>query len=426
MSGAPIVSLRNLKVKNKGFVVDIKSEDSDVKPFVDAVRNHADRERDALGFLPAPVYDDAAARGNLLVALVTTNREYGGHVLFGGTFPHARIFQLFVVEHFRNKGVAQELITHLTKMLEEYGYLSVSATVAEDLPANGFWEKIGFAIVRRRPGGAARNRLLNVRIRQLNTPTLFDAQLPAAADLGLIEQLGAQPAVYAIDLNVFWDIIKGRPRSEYAADVIGAAFNKLIQIVVAEEFINELQRSSKATPTDPALEFAMQFPTLPEPEPIVLQQLLDELGRLIFPNRLSRGNLSLQDRSDLVHLATAIHHSATGFVTSDDTLLKVQDPLYKRYGIFVLHVKNFAALVKSSQMRMPAISVQLSSDTLRVWDRVSGHSQAIRAFLDSFSTPTMLREDFLAREVVSSGRKRAIVTSGQGQSEWLWKSAVIH
>src|SRR5438477_7086007 len=47
----------------------IKANPSDVAPFIDTVRTHADRERDALGFLPSAVYDDAASRGNLLVAL---------------------------------------------------------------------------------------------------------------------------------------------------------------------------------------------------------------------------------------------------------------------------------------------------------------------------------------------------------------------
>jgi GNAT superfamily N-acetyltransferase/predicted nucleic acid-binding protein len=394
--------------------VVIKCAAPDVTPFVETARSHADRERDALGFLPAPVYDDAAGRGNLLVALITTDAsmEYAGHLLFGGTFPHARIFQLFVSEQFRNRGIARQLIQFLINMLEQYGYLSTMATVAEDLIANGFWEKLGFFVARQKPGGVNRKRLLNIRIKQLNSPTLFHPQLSSiASDLGLVERLGTHTAVYAIDLNVFWDVVKRRPRSEYAADVIGAAFNRLIQVVVAQEFINELQRTSRPEASDPALEFAMQLPTLPEPDSIVLQQLRDELGTRIFPNRSKAGTLRCRDQSDLVHLATAIHHRTTGFVTSEDALLRVRDFIYSRYGVSVLHVKEFSALVKSTEVSVPPLAAQLSSDTLRVWDSLSSHSEAIRKFLDNSSAPPAFRSDFLAAEIMSSARKRMIVTS---------------
>jgi GNAT superfamily N-acetyltransferase/predicted nucleic acid-binding protein len=392
----------------------IKANPSDVAPFIDIVRTHADRERDALGFLPSAVYDDAASRGNLLVALIPTGAatEYAGHLLFGGTFPHARIFQVFVCQEFRNRGVARELIEYLVKLLERYGYLSAAATVADDLVANGFWEKLGFLVARQKPGGVSRKRLLNVRIKQLNSPNLFQPQFPSTvSDLGLVERLGTHAAVYAIDLNVFWDVVKRRPRSEYAADVIGAAFNRLIQIVVAQEFINELQRTTRPDLNDPALEFALQFPTLPQPDATVLQHLENELGSLIFPNRSKNGTLTPQDQSDLVHLATAIHHQATGFVTSEDALLRVRDFIFKKHGVSVLHVKEFAALVKSAEVTVPPLAAQLSSDTLRVWDSLSADSDAIKDFLDDCAASTAFRDDFLAKALVSSTRKRMIVTS---------------
>lgn len=395
-------------------LVAIKANPSDVAPFVEAVRKHADRERDALGFLPSAVYDDAAARGNLLVALIPTSSstEYAGHLLFGGTFPHARVFQVFVCQQFRNRGVARELIEYLVNLLEGYGYLSVAATVADDLVANGFWDKLGFLVARQKPGGVSRKRLLNVRIKQLNSPTLFQPEIASpVSDLGLVERLGTHTPVYAIDVNVFWDVVKRRPRSEYAADVIGAAFNRLIQIVVAQEFINELQRTTRPDLSDPALEFALQFPTLPQPDASVLQQLQNELGSLIFPGRSKSRTLTPQDQSDLVHLATAIHHGATGFVTSDDALFGVRDFIYKKHGISVLHVREFAALVKSAHVSVPPLAAQLSSDTLRVWDSISADSDAIKKYLDDCAAPIAFRDDFVAKALVTPTRKRMIVTS---------------
>lgn len=79
--------------------------------------------------------------GHVAVQITFANER---RLLFGGTFPHARIFQVFVCQQFRNRGVARELIEYLVKLLERYGYLSAAATVADDLIANGFWEKLGF------------------------------------------------------------------------------------------------------------------------------------------------------------------------------------------------------------------------------------------------------------------------------------------
>lgn len=401
-------------MKNDELKVEIKSGPSDTAEFVVAARSNADREREALGFFPAPVYDDAANRGDLLIALVATGgiKEYAGHVLFGGTFPHARIFQMLVSAKFRKLGIGTSLIAHLKQVLERSEYLSISARVAEDLEINAFWDKVGFRLVRQTPGGATRNRTINVRIRELDSPTLFSPrQLVASTDLGLIGRIGTQQSVYVIDLNVFWDVAQRRPRAQSASQVIGAAFNKWVTIVVAEEFTNELQRSSKLDSPDPVLEFAMQFPILREPNAAVLPPLLDELARLIFPARLSGGALSPHERSDLIHLATAIHHDATGFVTSDEALLCARDSLYSRYGIDLLSVDNFAAMLHSSQQSIPTKSAHLSSGTLEISEISNNDTDTIRVFVESFRTPPAFREDFLATGIMAGMRKRLKATS---------------
>ena len=114
-----------------------------------------------------------------------------------------------------------------------------------------------------------------------------------------------------------------------------------------------------------------------------------------------------------MHLATAIHHQATGFVTSEDALLRVRDSIYKKHGVSVLHVKEFAALVKSAEVIVPPLAAQLSSDTLRVWDSLSADSEAMKNFLDDCAAPTAFRDDFLAKALVTSTRKRMIVRRSQ-------------
>ena len=90
-------------------------------------------------------------------------------------------------------------------------------------------------------GGAARNRTINVRVRQLNTPTLFGYPegKPVSGLPTLARGKSGYTPVYAIDLNVFFDVVKRRPRAEHASQVIGAALDNVIRVVVTEEFAAE-------------------------------------------------------------------------------------------------------------------------------------------------------------------------------------------
>lgn len=67
---------------------------ADVSRYCSLVQEQGDAQRDLLGFLPRSVYAEAAAQGKLFVATVDDAGQeiYAGHLLFGGKFPHLRIF----------------------------------------------------------------------------------------------------------------------------------------------------------------------------------------------------------------------------------------------------------------------------------------------------------------------------------------------
>lgn len=75
----------------------------------------------------------------------------------------------------RRKGSAELLVQEIVSQAEKVNYLSLAAHVATDLAdANRFWQRMGFETLRTRPGGKTTARTINVRVRNLNTPTLFD------------------------------------------------------------------------------------------------------------------------------------------------------------------------------------------------------------------------------------------------------------
>jgi GNAT superfamily N-acetyltransferase len=187
----------------------------------------ANGEKEALGFLPEAAYREAIEKRRL-VAMCTPvggNTEVVGFILFSGVFPNARIQQIAVAEPHRRARIASALINDIVSRLEARGYLTITAAVASDLPAaQAFYEHNGFVARRSHDGGQARNRTIIVRARDLATESLFSvlespsADAQSAVDLGLRTRSASQAPLYAIDLNVFFDVTKGahRPRSAMA------------------------------------------------------------------------------------------------------------------------------------------------------------------------------------------------------------------
>lgn len=375
----------------------------DVVPFVPQVQSHADADKNALGFFPANVYRDAAESGKLLIAAVCEgdSQYYAGHLYFGGSFPNARIFQLYVVRKFRHKGIGRKLIQQLVQSLEANHYIGISAVVADDLiDSNAVWERLGFKITRQKRGGASRGRLLNVRVRPLDTRTLFgDPDRLPTAPASVAAQISVPPPVYVIDLNVFFDVIHGRLRAAEAGEVISAGLNNLVRILVTSEFATELRRHSRIG-DDPVLEFAVQLPTIQPPPQDELRSLIATLGPLVFDAKLRNSSLKARDYSDLTHLATAIHHNATGFITSEEAIVKAGRKLFDSYGIRILHVSEFARVARLSSETTRPIETRFASWTMQVRECGPDLREGIENFLSYKQLPSDFLEDF---RVASSG-----------------------
>ena len=198
--------------------------------------------------------------------------------------------------------------------------------------------------------------------------------------------------------------MKRRPRSEYGAVVMSAAFNNIMRLTVTQEFANELRRSATTT-HDPILEFAMQLPTLPAPPNGLSEQIIRELAAIVFPVRAGAGTLTVQDRSDLIHLAIAAHHKIAAFVTAEDALVRASQAIEARFGIRALHVKDLAETLKSATSVSSPLDIGFSDRDLRLSDVTATHTIAIRGLADSVKLPRELRSLVLAEGVQASTRR---------------------
>jgi len=211
------VELRSFVIEDNGYNL-FKSGNPHLRQvrgsslFSEIAGERADLQRDALGFLPRSAYREAAAQGKLYVATVGDGRSerYAGHLLFGGKFPHLKIFQVYVEPALRGRHIGRSLVEKLAVYAEQQSYLTISARVATDLAANTFWESLHFVAVRIEEGGLTTGRRINIRVRELETPTLFTGANDSTSTALLLPK--PEQPVYVLDVNVFLDIVKDRQR----------------------------------------------------------------------------------------------------------------------------------------------------------------------------------------------------------------------
>lgn len=75
-----------------------------------------------------------------------------GYLLFGGRYPTFKITQLFVDRKFRKNGIGSKMLSEFEAYAEKNNFLTISARVAADLPANIFWEKSGYELLKQVKG----------------------------------------------------------------------------------------------------------------------------------------------------------------------------------------------------------------------------------------------------------------------------------
>ena len=389
-----------------------------VAPHLQHVAKLADTHRQQLGFLPAGAYEELALAGRLWVATVAKN--YAGHLIFGGTFPVIRIFQLFVNPDFRKRGIATELLSELVHYGERHGFLSIQASVAADLAANVFWERAGFYVAKQKAGGASRQRRINVRVRQLDTPTLFslsrdqhrDASLP---NLALENKPILRAPSFVLDLNVVFDIGERRPRYDSVSSVFQAAYNNVIRLRVSPEFHTELQRYQARASAGGILAVAESIPVLTEVSQSDLRALIDSLRPIVFPSRRLTRKRAAQDNSDLTHLAYCLHHRETGFITADRSILRAGAQLRSRFGIEVLSPIEVATDV-TQERRFPESFrvIGRSEGELAVRSIQEADRRRIEQFLHATGVPDREFAEILRSGVSGRQRQRRCVDSNGG------------
>jgi len=300
-----------------------------------------------LGFLSSGAYEGAIANGQLW--FLTEDDAYGGHVFFSGALPVLKICQLFVADGFRERGLGHRLLDAVIEHAELQGYTSARARVASDLPANEFWQRMGFETLSTESGGRTTNRTINVRYRIIQPRGAQTNMFQAFAD-ATSAQSARRPQVlvargmplnrdswYTIDINVWFDFVRQRaPFFESACALVREANRGRFRLRFTSEALAEAQRTARGGTEDPLLAAAVQWQAVPEGDDQGLDELVEQLRALVFPNRAREGRRAANDTSDLRHLALSIRAGAAGFVTRERALLQARPEIWRRFQLDVL------------------------------------------------------------------------------------------
>lgn len=354
----------------------------DVLPYVSQIAAIADQNKVAFGFLAASAYEQMALKGQLWIA-VNNQNEIKGYLIFGGTMPTIKVFQIYVCTTSRGACVGRKLIGALKEYAKERHYHSISAKVASDLPANKFWEAVGFRIYRQVPGSEQKKRIINIRGFSLCDNDLFGAMNAEPCGVKPNSPVLDKP-VYALDLNLLLDIFKAREGYKKVIKIMQLGFQGKFSICVTPEFKLELERQSANFPDDPVLRLAQAFPELKGRD---VAAAVDKMRSIVFPFRNSDRKAAKNDESDLKHLGYCVSAGIDGFITREKAMLRACDRIKDEYGVTVLSPDE---LIFDDSDQLNALA-PINSDFLLSNTSVT---EEVMTFLAGFSVPEKILKLF--------------------------------
>ena len=391
----------------------VEDDPKKLLPFLPAIQRLQDSERDALGFLPSSAFEDALRRRKLIAAFDQAGDVpiLAGYLLYSGVFPHAKIQQISSQPQYRNAGCATALMRSLVSELERLGFLTLRADVASDLAGPlKFYARNGFEPVREKAGGVSRGRKIILHSRQLETENLLTplaAPQTAGLNLRSRSKVSTIVPVFALDLNVYFDLAKRRQNSEEARRLFGEALGHTLRLTVANEFVEELRKTSRGSEDDPLLQLALHLPRLMEIDNSELQKLSGEIHDLIFVRTLHKDANSKQALSDSRHVAHAALSRVTAFVTRDGAILGARRELLLNVGIDVVTTDEVLDL-------LPSINPAIEARRLSGFDFEieQADEDAVQVYGNTKKIDPKALADFLRVDQSNVILRRLVVKSG--------------
>jgi ribosomal protein S18 acetylase RimI-like enzyme len=229
-----------------------------------------------------------------------------------------RIRYLAVDPKSSKKGIGKALVNHLQQINDDAYSMQLSCRI--DYPGWNFWKKVGFRVLRNRPGIAKAGSTLTDFCFDLTPLPLFQ------------ERVEIDKPKIAFDSNVYFDIEDlDRPHHKEAIGLMADWLTSEFEYCITSEIHNDIARADDATRSNAS---TSGWNVL-EGEAAAVRCIFDKLVEVI-----GRGDTP-QDISDRKHLAHAIAENLTAFITRDEFLLESADNIYDQFGIILKRPSDF-------------------------------------------------------------------------------------
>jgi GNAT superfamily N-acetyltransferase len=387
----------------------------EVAPYLDRVVAIGDENSEELGFLPYPAYQELAAKSQIWVA-VDEKDELLGYLAFGGSNSALKISQLYVHPAARRLRVGSALIERLKTVAHETYMQVISARVATELPANRFWERQGFYVIRQVPGGKTTGRILNIRVFEIPRGSLLEVAAHSPIE-DWLRTPQSQPVLfaptYSLDMNVVFDVVQERADADLMKRVFSASFDGEIRLCVSSEFIVELKRKNLPPESDPLLKLASSLPILPQVAEEALEPTIAVLRNLIFPDRDPARKHAKNDLSDLKHLAICVYHKVRGFITREQAILRSASMLREKFELDVLSPFDVVSLSTSPSEFESYVAIRRSDREVKALPFAQEHHDDVRDLCNYLGIHNQFVDGLLDAGTTAVRRNRLVVYSGQ-------------
>lgn len=265
-----------------------------------------------LGFFPDGAFTDHAIRKRILVAIASPSKHCIGYLLYRISGNRAIIVHLCVDPAWRRKGIAHKLVDHLSALTRDLQGIALKCR--RDYAAALTWPSMNFVAQHDTPGRSFDGKELTLWWRDHQHPNLFSQ---------LHEQDALTHVPVVIDMNILIDFYQDT--SAYAeSKCLLADWLSEIELCTTSEIYNEIERIDDQEHRQVIRGLAQTFKQITAPLTKV-SRLQEEL-RPLFPTQLT-----INDESDIRHLAIVIGANVQYLVTRDDELLRLADEVYERY-----------------------------------------------------------------------------------------------
>ncbi len=318
----------------------------------------------SVGHMPRGGFIDHASKGLIIIAKTNKN-ILTAYLMYRISYQKASIVHLCVNKEWRKKGIAKKLVDRLIQETKDlYG---IQLSCRRDFGLERMWSSFGFVARTDRVGKNKDGNFLTV--------WQLDHDHPPLLKILIKQQLGSKLRA-VIDANIFYDLNNNTVdrNIEDSDSLLADWLQTEVELCLTDEIDNEISRYDDKNQRDRLRQSTLNYIKLPCDQE-KFEKICNKLKKYFSEE------MSINDESDLRHLARAIASEAQFFITRDGGILKKEQEIYEDFKISILRPSDLIIRLDELHREAEYQPTRLSSTSIKE-QLVKSNQQNI--LIDSF------------------------------------------